>query len=132
KRADVLRSVVSCRWDVLVVDEAHGTAGDSDRHAAAAALGARAAYVLLLTATPHNGDVHAFNALCNTGAHADPPLLFRRTRTDVRLGVGRRVHRLQVRPTAAEARMHALLASFTIAVRDERRSADVWLPLAVL
>lgn len=132
KRADVLRSAMSCRWDVLVVDEAHGTAGDSDRHAAVAALGARAAYVLLLTATPHNGDVHAFHALCNTGAHADPPLVFRRTRTDVRLGVGRRVHRLHVRPTAAEARMHALLAAFTIAVRDERRSADVWLPLAVL
>ena len=132
KRADVLRSVVSCRWDVLVVDEAHGAAGDSDRHAAAAALGARAACVLLLTATPHNGDVHAFHALCRTGAHADPLLVFRRTRTDVRLGGGRRVHRLHVRPSAAEARMHTLLDAFTRAVRAERQSADVWLPLAVL
>ena len=132
KRADVLRSAMSCRWDVVVVDEAHGAAGDSDRRAAAAALGARAAYVFLLTATPHNGDVHAFNALCNTGAHADPLLVFRRTRPDVRLGGGRRVHRLHVRPSAAEVRMHALLDAFTRAVRAERRSADVWLPLAVL
>ena len=68
KRADVLPSVVACRWDVLVVDEAHGAAGDSDRRAAAGALAARAACVLLLTATPHNGDAHAFNALCNTGS----------------------------------------------------------------
>jgi superfamily II DNA or RNA helicase len=132
KRADVLRSAMSCRWDVVVVDEAHGAAGDSDRRAAAAALGARAAYVFLLTATPHNGDVHAFNALCNTGAHADPLLVFRRTKTDVRLGGGRRVHRLHVRPSAAEARMHALLDAFTRAVRAERPSSDVWLPLAVL
>jgi superfamily II DNA or RNA helicase len=132
KRADVLRSVVSCRWDVLVVDEAHGAAGDNDRRAAAAALGGRAACVLLLTATPHNGDVHAFNALCNTGAHADPLLVFRRTRRDVRLGGGRRVHRLHVRPSAAEARMHTLLDAFSRAVRAERRSTDVWLPLAVL
>ncbi len=132
KRADVLRSVGSCRWDVLVVDEAHGAAGDSDRRAAAATLAARAAYVLLLTATPHNGDVHAFHALCHTGAHADPLLVFRRTRGDVRLGAGRRVHRLEVRPSAAEARMHALLDAFTRAVRAERRGPDVWLPLAVL
>jgi superfamily II DNA or RNA helicase len=132
KRADVLRSVASCRWDVLVVDEAHGAAGDSDRRSATAALGARAAYVLLLTATPHNGDVHAFDSLCRTGAHADPLLVFRRTRSEVRPGGGRRVHRLHVRPSAAEARMHTLLDAFTRAVRAERRSADVWLPLAVL
>ncbi|MEO8259001.1 MAG: helicase-related protein [Acidobacteriota bacterium] len=132
KRPDVLRSVVSCRWDVLVIDEAHAAAGDSDRRAAAGALAARAAWVLLLTATPHNGDVHAFDALCDTGAHADPLLVFRRTRGDVKLGVGRRVHQLHVRPSAAELRMHALLDAFTRAVRVERRSADVWLPLAVL
>src|SRR5207302_1924360 len=32
KRPDVLHAVASCRWDVLVVDEAHGVAGISDRH----------------------------------------------------------------------------------------------------
>ena len=132
KRADVLRSVGSCRWDVLVVDEAHGAAGDSDRRAAAGMLAARAACVLLLTATPHSGDVDAFHALCRTGAQADPLLVFRRTRRDVRLGAGRRVHRLEVRPSPDEARMHTLLDAFTRAVRAERRGPDVWLPLAVL
>ena len=132
KRPEVLRSVLSSHWDVFVVDEAHGAARDSDRHGAAAALALRTAYVLLLTATPHNGDRRAFHALCQTGAHGDPILIFRRTRADVSVGNGRRVHRLHVRPSAAEARMHALLAEFTRAVRADHASDDVWLPLAVL
>jgi superfamily II DNA or RNA helicase len=132
KRAEVLRSVMSCRWDALVVDEAHLMAGDGDRHAAVSALASRAAYVLLLTATPHNGDRRAFSALCQTGRQADPLLVFRRTRSDVSLGTGRRVHRLHVRPGAAETRMHAVLAEFTRAVRLEHGSDDVWLPLSIL
>jgi superfamily II DNA or RNA helicase len=132
KRAEVLRSVISCRWDVLIVDEAHGTAGDGDRHAAVAALALQAAYVLLLTATPHSGDRRAFNALCRTGAHADPLLVFRRSRADVALGSRRRVHRLHIRPGSAETRMHALLAEFARAVRSEHTAEEVWLPLSVL
>jgi hypothetical protein len=38
----------------------------------------------------------------------------------VQLGVVRRVHRLQVQPSLQERRVHALLARFTKAVRDER------------
>jgi superfamily II DNA or RNA helicase len=132
KRAEILRSVLSCRWDVLIVDEAHGTAPDGDRHAAVSALASLAAYVVLVTATPHNGDRQAFSALCKTGSHADPLLVFRRTKADVGLGTTRRVHRLHVRPRAAETRMHALLAAFARAVRLEHRSQDVWLPLSVL
>ncbi len=107
-------------------------ARDGDRHAAVSALASLAAYVVLVTATPHDGDRRAFSALCKTGRHADPLLVFRRTRSDVRLGTGRRVHRLHVRPGAAEARMHALLAEFTRAVRSEHCSEDVWLPLSIL
>jgi superfamily II DNA or RNA helicase len=132
KRAEVQRPVSSCRWDALVVDEAHLTARDGDRHAAVSALASRTAYVLLLTATPHNGDRRAFNALCKTGSHADALLVFRRTRSDVKLGTGRRVHRLHVRPGAAERRMHTLLAEFTRAVQSEHHSEDVWLPLSIL
>ena len=57
------------RWDVIVVDEAHGLAGDSDRHEAVAALAARAPYVVLLTATPHNGDARAFNPCAPSAAN---------------------------------------------------------------
>jgi superfamily II DNA or RNA helicase len=133
KRADVLPSVAARRWDVVVIDEAHNVAGDSDRFSAASALCARAAYVLLLTATPHSGDRRAFTSLCGIGAqaHDDPILIFRRTRADVRLGVGRRVRRLLVRPSPQEQRMHALLARFTRAVRDEHGDAAT-LPLSVL
>jgi superfamily II DNA or RNA helicase len=132
KRPEILHSVFSCRWDILVVDEAHGTAGDSDRHAAVTALAARIPYVLLLTATPHNGDQRAFHSLCRTGAHDDTLLVFRRTRADVRFDARRRVHRLQVRPSAAESLMHRRLAEFTQAVRLEHEFDAVWLTLSVL
>ena len=132
KRPDVLQSVRACRWDVVVVDEAHGAGRDSDRLAAVSALAARAAYVVLLTATPHNGDPRGFASLCGIGALGDPLLVFRRTKSEVDLGAGRRVHRLRVRPSAAESHMHALLADFTRAVRSEHESSDACLALSVL
>ena len=132
KRPEVLQSVRACWWDVVVLDEAHGAGRDSDRFVSASALAARAAYVVLLTATPHNGDPRAFAALCDIGALDDPLLVFRRTRAAVSLGAGRRVRRLQVRASAAESRMHALLADFTRAVRSEHGSSDAWLALSVL
>jgi len=55
KRPEVFPAVASCRWDLVVVDEAHACGGDSDRRAAVHALAARAAYLLMLSATPHNG-----------------------------------------------------------------------------
>jgi superfamily II DNA or RNA helicase len=137
KRPEILASVASCHWDVLIVDEAHNVAGDSDRHAAVATLASRTAYALLLTATPHNGERRLFVSLCGLGAHGDRLLVFRRTRRDVRLGSGRRVHLLHVRPSAAERRMHALVATFGRAVLDDsggddKRREAVWLALAVL
>ncbi len=132
KRADVLPSIAACRWDIVVIDEAHNVAGDSDRFHAASALCSRAACVLLLTATPHSGDRRSFASLCGLGAQdEDPLLIFRRTRRDVRLGAVRRVRRLLVRPSPQERRMHALLARFTQAVRDEHGDAGA-LALSVL
>ncbi len=92
----------------------------------------RAAYVVLLTATPHNGDPRAFVSLCGIGALGDPLLVFRRTKAQVHLGAGRRVHRLGVRTSAAESRMHALLARFTRAVTAEHAFGDACLALSVL
>jgi len=136
KRPEVLPAAASCAWDLVIVDEAHGVAGDSDRQVAVQALASRAAYVLLLTATPHNGDRRSFAALCGLGAVDDTPLLlFRRTRADVGLGTNRRVHALRVRPSADEARMHDLLARYTDAVRAEHGDEvvrDACLALSVL
>ena len=134
KRAEVLPAVAACAWDAIVVDEAHGLAGDSDRHEAVAALAARAAYVILLTATPHNGDARAFRSLCAIGGRGDRLLVFRRTRDAIHPGARRRVHRLLVQPSDHERRMHALLVEFSRAVRAERGEGhrDMWLALAVL
>jgi len=134
KRPEVLPAVRSCRWDVVVVDEAHGMTPGSDRHDAVAELCGRAPYVLLLTATPHNGDRRAFLSLCGLGNRGDDSLLvFRRSRHET-LGARRHIHRLQVRPSADEMRMHASLSRFTRAVREERgeRDRDAWLALTCL
>ena len=135
KRPEVLPAVTSCTWDLVIVDEAHGVAGDSDRQDAVQRLTSRAAYVLLLTATPHSGDRRSFASLCGLGAAADDPLLvFRRTRADVGIDASRRVHAVRVRPTSDERQMHALLARYSDAVRGEggRSQRDAWLALAVL
>jgi SNF2 family DNA or RNA helicase len=139
KRPEVLPALADCTWDVVVVDEAHGVAVDSDRRAAVHALASRAAYVLLLSATPHNGDRRAFDALCALGALGgadDPPLVvFRRTRPDVGIGATRRIHTIGVAQTVAEQRMHALLRRYSAAVRAERGDIgrnDACLALSVL
>ena len=133
KRPEVLPAVAAVGWDLVIVDEAHGVAGDSDRRAAAAALAARAAYVLLLTATPHSGDRDLFESLCALGAADDAPLaVFRRNRKDVGIAAARRVHVVRVRSSAAERRMHVQLAEYAAAVRAEHAGAGLLLALAVL
>jgi len=135
KRPEVLPAAASCLWDLLIVDEAHGVGGDSDRHAAVSTLAARAAFVLLLTATPHSGDRRAFLSLCGLGSlESDPLLVFRRSRADVRIGVTRHVHVTAVRPSADELRMHRSLAEYSAAVRADRRELHEasWLALSVL
>jgi superfamily II DNA or RNA helicase len=134
KRPEVLRTVLSCHWDIVVVDEAHRAANDGDRRQAAAALTSRAGYVVLLTATPHSGNADAFQALCNLGSHGERLLIFRRTRRALTSAVKRRIHRLRIRSNAAERRLHATLAAFGRAVRAERGDAnrEMWIALAVL
>ena len=136
KRSEVLPAAAAVDWDLVIVDEAHGVASDSDRRAAANRLAASAAYVLLLTATPHAGDRDLFRSLCALGAAGDEPLVvFRRTRADVGLASARRVHVVRVRSNAAERRMHAHLSEYAAAVRAEQRRgarADTLLALGVL
>jgi SNF2 family DNA or RNA helicase len=136
KRPEVLPMVAALAWDVVIVDEAHGAAGESERHAAVQALTSGAAYVVMLTATPHSGDRRAFAALCDVGVvNNDDLLVFRRTRRDVGLGTVRRVHALRLRSSAAERRMHLLLAAYSDAVRAERGGRgqrDAWLALSLL
>jgi superfamily II DNA or RNA helicase len=131
KRPEVLPAVLDCRWDVVIVDEAHGAVSGTDRHEAASALCRLAPHVLLLTATPHNGDVGAFESLCGIGAAGDTLLVFRRTRQEVGLPLERRIHQLGVRPSQAEHRMHACLARFSKAVEREHGGRDPAIGLAL-
>ena len=134
KQPEVLRAVVAQPWDVVIIDEAHRVANASDRHDAVSSIASHAGYVILLTATPHNGDTQAFESLCGIGSQDDRLLVFRRTRRALSSAVARRAHRLLVRPSTAERRMHARLTDFERAVRAERGDADrdAWIALAVL
>ncbi|MGE3512479.1 MAG: helicase-related protein, partial [Vicinamibacterales bacterium] len=123
KRPEVLSAVRAHAWDVVIVDEAHLVSPGSDRHAAVSLLCAAALFVVLLTATPHNGDREAFASLCSLGltdgAPPDACHIFRRSRSDVGMPLRRRVHRLQVSPSPAEVRMHAALDQYAVAVRAD-------------
>jgi len=121
KRPEVLPAVAAVPWDLVIVDEAHTAAAESDRRAAAHTLAARAPYVLLLTATPHSGDRELFESLCHVGAVGEAPLIvFRRTRAAIGMAARRRVHIVRITATAAERRMHAQLRRYAAAVRAEQ------------
>jgi len=126
KQLEVLPSARRVRWDVVVVDEAHAAAGDSERRDAVRMLAGRAAFVVLLSATPHNGVDATFRELCSIGAvgdgrDQDPDrlLVFRRKRTEIRGDRSRRIHVLRVRSSIAERQMHAALAQYRRAVEAE-------------
>lgn len=103
KRPEVRVGLHEAGWDLVVIDEAHAVGADSERHRAADQLCGRAARVVLITATPHDGLDPAFAALVRLGAaqEGDPIVMFRRSRRDVGLDASRRVKLLRVRLGAA-------------------------------
>jgi superfamily II DNA or RNA helicase len=108
KQAHVFESLPALPWDLVVVDEAHIACGDSDRHAACRHLTASARHLVLLTATPHDGDAARFARLLSLGAHGDddqPIEIFRRTRRDLNLDAPRRIMWHRVAVSDAEARL---------------------------
>jgi superfamily II DNA or RNA helicase len=115
KRPEVIRAMEPMVWDLLVLDEAHTLAGRSDRATAAQALARRARQLLLLTATPHDGDDNAFARLTTIGDIDGrfPLIAFRRTRADAGFPTLRRTRWLRVRPTAAEKQMHDTLEIYS-------------------
>jgi len=119
KRPEVLRPLEDVTWDVVVADEAHGAAIGTARLAAAHAIASRARRVVLMTATPPDGDPAQLAALLGIGALDDSIVQFRRSRADVGLPSRRRSVLLHVRLTAAERRMHRLLDRYTTRVWNE-------------
>jgi superfamily II DNA or RNA helicase len=120
KRPDVAASLQAHLWDLLVIDEAHGSTAPTDRHAALAAVAALARRVVSITATPFSGDVARFSSLVALGAVGpadEAPVMFRRSREDTGDRRRRRHRFVAVRITRAELRLQRLL---------ERYSRDVW------
>ena len=113
KRPEVLRPLEDVTWDIVVVDEAHNAATGTARLAASHAIASRARRVVLITATPPDGDSVQMAALTGIGALDDPLVQFRRRRVDVGVHSRRRTVMLHVRLTAAERRMHRLLNRYT-------------------
>lgn len=114
KRPEVIRALEPVVWDLLVVDEAHGIAGATGRHEAAALLARRSRVVVMLSATPHSGDEAAFARLTSVGdlEHSFPLWVFRRTRADVSISATRRTRWLRVRLSNVESQMHRALMAY--------------------
>ena len=116
KQPHVIDGMPHLPFDLLVIDEAHTMAGNSQRHSAIDALARSARQVVMLTATPHDGDGLRFSRLLSlgaTGSPADALTTFRRTRN----GHVRHVRKLDVRPGIGLARVLAAIDSFERARR---------------
>lgn len=58
-----IHSIINSGWDLIVIDEAHkvsGSSGEIARHKLGSLLAKSSPYLLLLTATPHNGKTEPF------------------------------------------------------------------------
>lgn len=135
KRPDAMRGLGTIVCDLLLIDEAHQAAQAAGRHAAAEALAHSARRVVLITATPHAGNVAAFEALSRMGNGGDFPLaIFRRSRPEVGLPSKRRVRTAAVALGPEESRVHELLRSYAQRVVREPAGHDreALLAMAVL
>lgn len=62
KRSDIRRQMADSNWDLVIIDEAHylSSVGNTDRSRFGEFISRRAQALILLTATPHNGNDAAF------------------------------------------------------------------------
>ena len=117
KQEHVLDAMPLTAWDLVVVDEAHGACGESARHRACDELARRGRHVVLLTATPHSGDLARFTRLLNLGRlGSDQLTVFRRTRAEIGMQAVRRVRWRQIAPFDAERHVLDALLAFESAV----------------
>ena len=126
KQPHVIAALPCEPWDVVVFDEAHALCGDSQRYDAATKIAGRARVLLLLTATPHDGEQGRFDRLLALGAVPHDPqelVAFRRTRADLGWPRTRRVRWLPVTPSTTERDVLDALKQFEGAVM--RASAPV-------
>lgn len=133
--------IETAHWDVIVIDEAHNVSFKGNRTQAnklATLLSSRSDALILLTATPHNGDRESFASLMRM---LDPTVLprkadytredvqhlfVRRFKKDVRDQIKadfpeRRVFRFPARLTATEEAAFQVLADLKLHIDEGRR-----------
>lgn len=133
----------NAHWDVIVIDEAHNVSFKGNRTQAnklATLLATRSDALILLTATPHNGDRESFASLMRM---LDPTILprgadyerkdvehlfVRRFKKDVREQIRadfpeRRVFRFPARLSAAEDAAFRVLADLKLHIDEGKRGA---------
>jgi SNF2 family DNA or RNA helicase len=135
KQPEVVHAAAAVLWDVVIVDEAHTLTPSTNRARAGDLVGRSARAVVLLTATPHQGDAELFRGLCRTGllTKDERLLVFRRTRADVGLPSDRRNVVLRVRLSPLEQRAHERLAHYIRRVwNDPGRTLGARLAMLVL
>ena len=128
KQPHVIDAMSSTLWDLVVVDEAHALCGDSARYDAGSQLARQSRHLILLTATPHNGDDARFNRLLDFGAReraAEPLSIFRRTRAQIGLANTRRVRWTVVRLSAQERAVFETFSRFERAMFRAARRPDL-------
>jgi len=129
-------------WDIIVIDEAHNVSFKGNRtlsNKLASLLAHRSDALILLTATPHNGDKESFASLMRM---LDPTILprksdytkedvehlfVRRFKKDVREEIRqdfpeRQVFRFRAKPSAVEERAYATLANLNLSIDKDRRT----------
>lgn len=139
-------------WDIILIDEAHNVSYKGNRtlsNKLATLLASRSDALILLTATPHNGNKESFASLMRM---LDPtvlpskseytkedvaPLFVRRFKKDVRDEIRqefpeRQVFRFRAKPSAAEETAFAELAGLNLAIDKDRRSGGDMLFRTVL
>lgn len=122
KRTEVLPGPDRLTWDLAVIDEVHALGTGTERAALAESVARRARGVILLTATPPDGDPVRTRALMNLGARPGepPPLVVRRSRASMAPVVPRRRWTvIRVSPGQDHRHLQALLAQYTARVERE-------------
>jgi superfamily II DNA or RNA helicase len=133
KRGEIRTALDGVPFDLLVVDEAHHVTRASDRGLAVAGLASRTSWVVLITATPHSGDDHAFAFLTGLGDVAGDELqVFRRLAPPDGTRLVRRSRLFAVRPTGAERALLNATAEYVRALGSDRRGPGARLVASVI
>lgn len=124
KRPEVVAALADVPIDIVIADEAHHLTPGTDRGDAVSGLASRAAWCVLVSATPHSGDDAAFSYLSGIGSHGEPLTIFRRHRAAAGFTTCRRERVVRVRSNDDEIALHHAVEAYARAIWRGRGTAD--------